>query len=237
MLALEERLKGMLGAQPDSQLNYYALTIFTGDSGGLEYSAFTHFVGYSDESRRCELREASIIHANRMLSAWKSMGEPGMVVNTSDDFGLFFMFGGHAVIEQKLAELVVPEWLKPNEMFRVGAMGFASPSCLPSTAMQRAPSPKLRMQIIKRDHFRCRICGRNPSDHGDLELHVHHIRPWALGGVTEESNLITLCHTCHHGLDPHYEHGLFELIPKISTDRETAYRLKLQQYRIRVSRT
>jgi HNH endonuclease len=41
---------------------------------------------------------------------------------------------------------------------------------------------------------------------------VHHIRPWATGGLTEEQNLICLCHTCHSGLSPHDEPGLFSLI-------------------------
>jgi hypothetical protein len=45
-----------------------------------------------------------------------------------------------------------------------------------------------------------------------VELHVHHIRPWAKGGLTEEDNLITLCKTCHDGLDPHHDPSLFDLI-------------------------
>jgi hypothetical protein len=43
-------------------------------------------------------------------------------------------------------------------------------------------------------------------------LHVHHIKPWGEGGLTEEENLITLCHTCHIGLEPHYEEKLYSLI-------------------------
>jgi hypothetical protein len=41
---------------------------------------------------------------------------------------------------------------------------------------------------------------------------VHHIRMWAHGGLTEDENLITLCHTCHDGLSPHEDWGLFRSI-------------------------
>lgn len=226
----------MLVASPQEGLNYYAVTIFLGENGKLEYSAFTHFAGYSDESRRFELREASIVHADRMLDAWRIMSEPGLIVNTLDEFGIFFHFGGHAVVEQKIAESVVPEWLAPAATVRVGEFGFAAPSCLPPSAIQRAPTPKLRMSIIKRDQYRCRVCGRSPSEHVDVELHVHHIRPWGAGGVTEQANLITLCHTCHNGLDPHFEHGLFRLLPRGSTDRAELYKDKLIAYQAHAAR-
>lgn len=83
-----------------------------------------------------------------------------------------------------------------------------------SGVLQRAPSRKARMDVLKRDRFRCKACGRSPHNNTDIELHVHHIIPWGGGGLTETDNLITLCMTCHDGLDPHYEPRLFELIDK-----------------------
>ena len=35
-----------------------------------------------------------------------------------------------------------------------------------------------------------------------------------MGGLTTEDNLITLCHTCHNGLDPHFEMSLANLFPE-----------------------
>jgi hypothetical protein len=77
--------------------------------------------------------------------------------------------------------------------------------------LKHAPTPKLRMEILKRDNYKCRICGRSPNANVDIELHIHHYRPWSLGGLTEETNLITLCHTCHKGLDPHYDISLVNI--------------------------
>ena len=233
---LIERIAQMLIAAPKEEVDYYALTILLGEGETLEDSAFTHFAGFTDESRRFELREASIVHADRMLKAWRTMGEPGLVVNTPDEFGIFFHFGGHAVVAQELAESVVPEWLVPKAMVRVGEAGFAAQSCLPLSAIQRAPTPKLRMSVIKRDGYRCRVCGRSPSEHVDVELHVHHIRPWAAGGVTEQANLITLCHTCHNGLAPHFEYELFSLLPRVSIDRAKLYEDKLIAYQAHAAR-
>jgi hypothetical protein len=230
MQDIEALIKTMFLSNPDPDKDYYALTIFLNEDNRPDCQAYTHFVGYADKDRRYELRQASLILADRMLESWRELDEPGLVVNTLDEFGIFFYFGGNAVVEKQLAESVVPEWLAPEPTVRAGEYGFTSLTCLPPSAMNRAPTPKLRMNILKRDAFRCRICGRSANDHVDIELHVHHIRPWATGGATVESNLITLCHTCHNGLDPHYEHALFELLPKSQSDRATNYKKKLMMY-------
>jgi hypothetical protein len=72
--------------------------------------------------------------------------------------------------------------------------------------------------------YRCMICGQRPADDVNIQLHAHHIRPYGKSGVTIEKNLISLCHTCHAGLEPHYEYTLFELIENKSSD--SAGRLK-----------
>jgi len=54
----------------------------------------------------------------------------------------------------------------------------------------------LRNQILKRDGYRCRICGRTHH------LQVHHIIPLSRGGSNDPSNLITLCVVCHAAQHP-----------------------------------
>lgn len=58
-------------------------------------------------------------------------------------------------------------------------------------------SPSLRMEVLKRDGYRCRICGRSANDGARLE--VDHIIPISKGGKTELSNLQTLCWDCNRG--------------------------------------
>ncbi|MBQ3040073.1 MAG: HNH endonuclease [Clostridia bacterium] len=55
----------------------------------------------------------------------------------------------------------------------------------------------LRYDILKRDGFRCQICGSCASD--GVKLHVDHIIPVAKGGQTVASNLRTLCDRCNMG--------------------------------------
>lgn len=56
---------------------------------------------------------------------------------------------------------------------------------------------KMRYTILKRDGFRCQICGRTADD--GVKLHVDHIIPVSKGGATVPENLRTLCETCNWG--------------------------------------
>ena len=58
-------------------------------------------------------------------------------------------------------------------------------------------SNSLRYDILKRDKFRCLLCGTSAED--GAKLHVDHIIPVAKGGKTERSNLRTLCSRCNMG--------------------------------------
>lgn len=61
----------------------------------------------------------------------------------------------------------------------------------------------LRYDVLQRDGFRCRICGRTSND--GVKLHVDHIIPVAKGGKTELSNLRTLCDICNSGKRDKYD--------------------------------
>ncbi len=62
---------------------------------------------------------------------------------------------------------------------------------------------KLRYKIMKRDNFRCVICGASQKD--GVKLHVDHIIPVSKGGKTIESNLRTLCDRCNLGKGASYD--------------------------------
>lgn len=61
----------------------------------------------------------------------------------------------------------------------------------------------LRYDILRRDGFRCTICGRSASEGARLE--VDHILPVSKGGRTEPSNLRTLCMDCNRGKSDKYD--------------------------------
>ena len=58
-------------------------------------------------------------------------------------------------------------------------------------------SPRMRFLILKRDSYRCQLCGRSAQDNVILE--IDHKIAVSRGGSDEESNLWTLCFTCNRG--------------------------------------
>jgi len=58
---------------------------------------------------------------------------------------------------------------------------------------------KLRFDVMKRDKFKCVLCGRSPAKDPAVELEIDHIIPWSKGGETLPENLQTLCAECNNG--------------------------------------
>ena len=175
-----------------------------------------------------ELRKGRFVYPE-YVKVWQAAGQPYTVIHTIDELTLFMLGGGNALVEKCLAEKVFDHLLGPSPCIPHGLAGFTDPDLFEPEAFRRVPTPKLRMQVLTRDRRRCRICGRRPDDHEDLELHVHHIRPWARGGVTDPINLVTLCSTCHKGLEPHEDHNLFSYTSRDYSDSDDPLATKLRE--------
>lgn len=63
----------------------------------------------------------------------------------------------------------------------------------------------LRYAVLKRDRFRCVVCGRSPATHVGILLHIDHIVPVAKGGMTVFDNLRSLCQDCNLGKGSKHE--------------------------------
>jgi len=61
---------------------------------------------------------------------------------------------------------------------------------------------RIRFSIMKRDRYRCRLCGRKAS--GRVVLEVDHRVPVSRGGSNKETNLWTLCSICNSGKSDSY---------------------------------
>jgi 5-methylcytosine-specific restriction endonuclease McrA len=57
--------------------------------------------------------------------------------------------------------------------------------------------PRLRFEILKRDDYRCQMCGVTAKDGATLE--IDHIHPVSKGGTNEPDNLQVLCRDCNAG--------------------------------------
>ena len=64
---------------------------------------------------------------------------------------------------------------------------------------KRSVSHRLRFLVLRRDKFKCSICGKTPATHPSTELVVDHIFAWTKEGETVLENLQTLCVECNSG--------------------------------------
>lgn len=79
---------------------------------------------------------------------------------------------------------------------RTRGMDALQPNAPKAKTVRPPMSAKLRFQILRRDGFRCRLCGCGAPE---VTLHVDHILAVANGGKTEETNLWALCRDCNLG--------------------------------------
>jgi len=63
----------------------------------------------------------------------------------------------------------------------------------------------IRYAVLRRDNFKCVLCGNSPARDPTCVLHVDHIHPWSKGGKTVVENLRTLCEPCNLGKGPKLE--------------------------------
>jgi hypothetical protein len=211
----EQMLQRMRGF--DAEASYYALTLAADRRGHPFWSRQSHWVRFSERNPKWEIRAASLVDPRRMAEMWTTIGQSWVSVHDDVSLSVYLRIGGNALVGKAVAEARLSDVVSPWECVHDGAVeaggfGFIATEHLPDSAIQRrAPDRKLRMKVLKRDGYRCVVCGRRPADHVDLELHVHHLIPWRMHGPTAEDNLVTLCGTCHKGLDPDFEPTLREL--------------------------
>jgi hypothetical protein len=78
-----------------------------------------------------------------------------------------------------------------SELFK-GSLGSESTD-LKTKMRKSAFWPVMRALVFERDDYKCRLCGGD----GNGKLHVHHVTKRREGGQDIESNLVTVCPSCH----------------------------------------
>lgn len=196
--------------------DHFTLSVHRDHRHALVWAVFTKFIEFSTRNVRWEIRRASADYGPVAARIWNRLGQDYWIAGSEKELNSAISFGGNLLIEPNVANTCLPGLLRPHECVKDSATSrlgsFIPTDSVPDQEVdRRAPTRKLRMRVLKRDGFRCVICGRRSVDHEDIELHVHHVLPWRYFGPTAEWNLATLCGTCHKGLDPDYEPELREL--------------------------
>ena len=61
---------------------------------------------------------------------------------------------------------------------------------------KRSVSAALRFDVLQRDNFTCRYCGRKAPEH---KIVVDHVIPFSKGGKCAVDNLVSACEECNTG--------------------------------------
>jgi hypothetical protein len=72
--------------------------------------------------------------------------------------------------------------------------------------MRKPVGVTTRFFVMKRDGFKCVVCGRSPATTIGLQLEVDHIQPISKGGTNNTDNLRTTCYDCNRGKRDHVLH-------------------------------
>lgn len=68
-----------------------------------------------------------------------------------------------------------------------------------STNKRQSIPLKIRWEVLKRDNYTCKKCGRSPSSDHTVKLEIDHKIPVAKNGQSDLENLQTLCWECNQG--------------------------------------
>jgi len=95
-----------------------------------------------------------------------------------------------------------PVWILSLYMARVQTPRRHQPFA-PQRRRVGALSPAKRFAILKRDNYRCQLCGITAQEDAGITLQVDHKIARANGGTNDPSNLWTLCNVCNIGKGIH----------------------------------
>lgn len=84
---------------------------------------------------------------------------------------------------------------------------------------RRRVSSTLKLAILKRDRYKCVLCGATPAVDPTVELHIDHIKPVAIGGRTTQWNLWVLCSKCNFSKSDSYEPELYWFAARYLTEK------------------
>ncbi len=217
----------------EKEAEYYIVELTATEDYKISIATDTMFIGWTENeppgSIHKELRTACPVFAEKALIAWKKLDRIGVVVNTRRDVQVFSIFGGSAVVKKSMAEKHFHSIFDKVEFVHIGLGRSVPVKNIDSSYLRPAPTQKLRMNVLKRDKFRCRLCGRSVEDNTDIVLNLHHVISKKFAGLTKDDNLITLCHTCHGGLDTYNDFSIIGNFPE--THREfNKFADKLKDY-------
>lgn len=125
-------------------------------------------------------------------------GEMDLEPSQISSGGYAAKFGGWGRAKQAFVDRVNSD-IAEGDRERAVPQATAAVEQKPRQEDQRAIPIGLRYKVLRRDRFRCELCGRSPATDLNCQLHVDHIIAFSRGGKTREDNLRSLCAECNGG--------------------------------------
>jgi hypothetical protein len=163
-------------------------------------------------SQNKEMREISLVEPEKIIKNYKKMGQNIPVINTREELLSAISIGGHALVGSDIVNKHWREITKPFMTLKDNKNGFIEYDSIAGRYLKRFAVGDYRTKIFDRDGCQCRVCGSSPDDSVHVRLEVHHIKPWEEGGLSTPENLITLCSTCHSGINMIDRASLFKKV-------------------------
>ena len=166
-----------------------------------------HFGSWMAALKAAELRPSRVLGVTEedlfknLEHMWRSLGRQPRYGEVAKPFSVY----SAGTYEKRFGS-----WRKALETF-VAFMNSPQPEApvasteddtTPDRTPMRRKTPRsvnwrLRFLVMKRDHFRCKLCGASSTP--SVELQVDHIIPYSKSGETVFENLQTLCDRCNIG--------------------------------------
>jgi hypothetical protein len=107
------------------------------------------------------------------------------------------LFLTYKVANRPVKPSPVSQPLPKIELTQIGAPTHSTHFQLLKQKYERIPlTQSQRFEILKRDKFTCRYCGRKSPE---VILEVDHIFPVSKGGTNDPANLVSSCYDCNRG--------------------------------------
>jgi hypothetical protein len=125
-------------------------------------------------------------------------GEMELAPSRITPAGYAHRWGSWTKALQAFVERMNSDAPEPEVLSTPAATGSRSVDSVPVAERRKIPLA-LRYQVLRRDSFKCGLCGNSPALDPSCVLHVDHVVPFSRGGKTVEGNLRALCAACNLG--------------------------------------
>ena len=92
--------------------DYYWIKLELDENNSYVRSTQTMWVGFTEDGR--EIRMAREVIPEKAIELCKKIGDIPVIINKVSEIGLFYLFGGTAMISKKLCKEHLPEILEPK---------------------------------------------------------------------------------------------------------------------------